>query len=139
MGAEVLITVSYTIRCAERYREAVKDPVIRYLKSSLRKSMAEHLSGQMEQFGRMLLSQAESIYPAIKQEMSLLISDRLDAISSNLSELNEAQKAEVVKALRHGGRCCEKAKKKVRAMAAVDDSVDVNDDVRDEVLPSLAG
>jgi len=52
-----------------------------------------------------------------------LIDDRLDAIRSNLSELNEAQKAETLKALRQGVRCCEKARKELQALDSLEMSV----------------
>jgi predicted GTPase len=81
------------------------------LKTSLRQSMAEHLGSRVNRFTQMLLKRADSIYPKIKQEMSILLDDRLNAIRINLSELNEAQKAEKIRALRHGVRCCERARK----------------------------
>ncbi|MBX6314158.1 MAG: dynamin family protein [Isosphaeraceae bacterium] len=86
------------------------------LESSLRESMDSHLRGQVEQFGHNLLNQAQSLYPEIERKMRRLIDDRLNAIGSNLSELNEAQKAEMLKALHQGVCCCEKAREKLRVL-----------------------
>lgn len=107
------------------------------LKKSLHQSMAGHLRGQVGRFAQILLNQADSIYPSIKKEMSLLIDDRLDAIRSNLSELNEAQKAETLKALRQGVRCCEKAKKELQALDSLEVSVTGQNRQKEARLASL--
>src|SRR5271157_3327076 len=46
------------------------------LKTSLRQSMADHLGRQVKRFSQILLNRADSIYPTIKQEMSILLDDR---------------------------------------------------------------
>jgi hypothetical protein len=69
------------------------------LKCSLRESMNEHLRGLVKRFSQILVSEADSLSPRTKQEVSFLIDDRQDAIDSNLKEMNEAQKAETLNAL----------------------------------------
>ncbi len=107
------------------------------LRKSLQQSMAGHLRGQVGRFTQILLNQAESIYPSIKNEMSLLFDDRLDALRSNLSELNEAQKTETLKALRQGVRCCEKARKELQALDSLEVSVSGQNRQEEAMLASL--
>jgi len=109
------------------------------LKSSLHESMNGHLRAQLSRFSKILINQAESIYPSIKQEISLLIDDRLHAIGSSLSELNESQKTETLKALRQVVRCCEEARKKLRASESQCEKDSSKDRLADSFIVSASG
>ncbi len=109
------------------------------LKSSLRVSMDGHLRSQVQRFGQILLNHADSIYPAIERGLSLMIDDRLDAIGTNLSELNEAQRSELMQALQRGVRLCEKFGKRVRALDAPDASETVQERQRVLELANVSG
>ena len=88
----------------------------RMLKSSLSDSLSEHLWGQVGRFAQILLNRANSIYPNIKQELELVIKDRLNAIHSNLDELNELQKADMIREFRQVIRSCESACKRIKPL-----------------------
>jgi GTPase Era involved in 16S rRNA processing/gas vesicle protein len=83
------------------------------LKSSMREAMEDYLQSQIGRFALILVNQADSIHESIQREMSLVMEDRLNAIQSNLSELNEAQKEAMVRAYKQAIRACKKAKKKL--------------------------
>ena len=86
----------------------------KHLKEALRDSLDSHLRGQVERFAQILLDRADSIYPEIKQELDLIIDDRLHAIESGLVELNDQQKVVLVETLQKTIKFCNKARKKVR-------------------------
>lgn len=83
------------------------------LKSSMRGSLEEYLRHQVGRFSQILVNRAESVHTNIQHEMGLLIEDRLNAIHSNLSQLNESQKATMIRAYKHVIRGCEKARKRI--------------------------
>jgi GTP-binding protein EngB required for normal cell division len=94
----------------------------RRLKEALRGSLDSHLRGQIERFVQILLNRADSIYPEIKQELGLVIEDRLRAIESSLSELNDQQKATLVETLQKTIKLCDKIRKKIKPPTSPDHS-----------------
>jgi len=86
------------------------------LKESLRASLEAHLRGQIERFAQILLNRADSIYPEVKQELGLIIEDRLHAIESGLAELNDQQKATLVETLQKTMKFCNKTRRKIRPL-----------------------
>jgi predicted GTPase len=91
----------------------------RELKQAMRDSLGEYLRAEFTAFGQLLLSRAESIYPDIRQELDLVIDDRLNAIQSGLTVMNDQQKQELLKAIDRVLGQCEAVLKK--AVAAPDD------------------
>ena len=89
----------------------------KHLKEALRDSLDSHLRGHIERFAQILLDRADSIYPEIKQELGLVIGDRLHAIESSLSELNDQQKATLVEILEKTIKFCNNARKKIKPLA----------------------
>jgi predicted GTPase len=96
------------------YRQsAVVQSFYRTLKSSLRESLAEYLRDQLAGFAKILLDQIDSIYTNIENDLELLTKDRLDAIQSNLSRLNENQKEHLKREIRQIIRTCDSARQRL--------------------------
>jgi predicted GTPase len=89
----------------------------KHLKDALRVSLDSHIRGQIERFAQILLNRADSIYPEIKQDLGLIIGDRLHAIESGLSELNDQQKATLVETIQKTIKFCNNARKKIKPAA----------------------
>jgi hypothetical protein len=83
------------------------------LKESLRDSLEAHLRSQFERFTRILLNRANSVYPNVKQELRLIIEDRLHAIESGLAEMNDQQKATLLETLKRTINFCNKIRTKI--------------------------
>jgi predicted GTPase len=89
----------------------------RQLKEELRNSLDSHLRSQIDRFAQILLNRADSIDSEIKQELDLVIDDRLNAIESGLTKLNDQQKAALIETLRVTIADCNKIKKRIRPPA----------------------
>jgi GTPase SAR1 family protein len=113
--------VAYIYGGGTTWRQSVEvQSFYKHLKEALRDSLEAHLRGQIKRFAQILLDRADAIYPEIKQELDLIIEDRLHAIESGLAELNDQQKAILVETLQKIIKFCNKARKKVQPPASPD-------------------